>query len=279
MYNTDLPNRADLPSSGRLLMSTLLAAVAATAILVTTVLPADYGIDPTGVGRVLGLTDMGETKARLAAEAEEDRKATASIADVMAQNAPGAQSGNAELAERMATLERAVLELVQASKGKPVEKKPQAEPTPEPVPEVAQEQAPAGAGATQATEETQVAVAAPAEPEPEAPAEKPKVKSNNVSFVLEPNQGIEVKLVMKKNAEVAFAWFSEGGPVNFDTHADGPGQEGISYEKGRGVESKEGVLKAAYDGNHGWFWRNRGSQNVKLTLKTKGEYSDIKGVP
>jgi hypothetical protein len=45
----------------------------AVAILVTVVLPAEYAIDPTGVGRVLGLTEMGETKRELAEEAEADR--------------------------------------------------------------------------------------------------------------------------------------------------------------------------------------------------------------
>lgn len=37
------------------------------------VLPAEYGIDPTGVGRMLGLQEMGEIKTQLADEAEADR--------------------------------------------------------------------------------------------------------------------------------------------------------------------------------------------------------------
>ena len=73
MYNTDMPNRAELPSTGKLIRSTLLAAVAATVLLVTVVLPAEYAIDPTGAGRLLGLTDMGEIKQQLAEEAELDR--------------------------------------------------------------------------------------------------------------------------------------------------------------------------------------------------------------
>ena len=73
MYNSDIPNREELPSAGRLLKSTLLALVAAIVILVTIVLPAEYGIDPTGIGRVLGLAEMGEIKTQLAEEAEADR--------------------------------------------------------------------------------------------------------------------------------------------------------------------------------------------------------------
>lgn len=69
MYNTNTPPASDLPSSRTLLRSTLIAAGVALLILVTVVMPAEYGVDPTGVGRVLGLEEMGEIKQSLAAEA------------------------------------------------------------------------------------------------------------------------------------------------------------------------------------------------------------------
>lgn len=73
MYNSDIPTRAELPTSAQLIKSTIIALVAAAAILVTIVLPAEHAIDPTGVGRMLKLTEMGEIKTQLAAEAEADR--------------------------------------------------------------------------------------------------------------------------------------------------------------------------------------------------------------
>ena len=48
MYNSDLPTRAELPTSAQLVRSTLVAAGVAAVLLVTVVLPAEYGIDPTG---------------------------------------------------------------------------------------------------------------------------------------------------------------------------------------------------------------------------------------
>lgn len=75
MYNTELPNRSELPSSKQLLVSTVIALIVAAVLLVTIVLPAEYGIDPTRIGRVLGLTQMGEIKTTLAAEAGADRQA------------------------------------------------------------------------------------------------------------------------------------------------------------------------------------------------------------
>lgn len=73
MYNNDIPTHAELPSAAQLLRSTIIAILAAAVLLVTVVLPAERGIDPTGIGRVLRLTEMGEIKQQLAAEAEADR--------------------------------------------------------------------------------------------------------------------------------------------------------------------------------------------------------------
>ncbi len=50
------------PSVARLVRSTAVAAAVAAVVAVTCVLPAEYAIDPTGVGRILGLTQMGEIK-------------------------------------------------------------------------------------------------------------------------------------------------------------------------------------------------------------------------
>ena len=75
MYNTDLPNRAELPTSRQLLRSTLVAIIVAAVLLVTIVLPAEYGVDPTRIGSVLGLTKMSEIKMTLAAEAKKATEA------------------------------------------------------------------------------------------------------------------------------------------------------------------------------------------------------------
>jgi hypothetical protein len=60
----------ELPSKKQLNRATLIAAGVAAVVLVTTILPAEYGVDPTGIGRVLGLTPMGEMKREAAAAAD-----------------------------------------------------------------------------------------------------------------------------------------------------------------------------------------------------------------
>jgi hypothetical protein len=209
MYNTNVPSRAELPTTRQLLRSTLIAAASAVVLLYTVVLPAEYGVDPTGIGKTLGLTEMGEIKTRLVKEAAEDAAAT--------PNAPPAAAN------------------------------------------------PAVSSATNAP----TALAAPV-------ANGPNWR-DEMSFTLTPGQGTEIKLKMKQGEKALYTWSVQGGVVNFDTHGDATGRS-ISYEKGRGVASDDGELIAAFTGNHGWFWRNRGQADVTVTLKTGGDYSDIKRV-
>ena len=45
-----------------LFISTLFAIILAMVILITTILPAEYGIDPTGLGKIMGLTVLAPAK-------------------------------------------------------------------------------------------------------------------------------------------------------------------------------------------------------------------------
>ena len=222
MYNAKKPRTEDLPSSAQLLRSTLIALIAAIVILVTVVLPAEYGIDPTGVGRVLDLTEMGEIKTQLAEEAEQDRLMDAA-------------------AEEGASLFDSVFDALIGT-------------------------AYAGAHATtdtadQTEAETEVSTDAAA-------------WTDEFSFTLAPGEGIEWKLVMEEGAVAEFDWAAEGGRVNFDLHGDGSGQK-ISYEKGRGSEGATGEIVAAFAGNHGWFWRNRDTGDVTVTVELRGASRDL----
>lgn len=59
MYNDKMPTKDELPTPRQLVRATLIAAAVAVVLLFTAVLPGEYGWDPTGIGRVLGLTKMG----------------------------------------------------------------------------------------------------------------------------------------------------------------------------------------------------------------------------
>ncbi len=93
------------PSAGALIRSTLLAMSVAGVLLVTCVLPAEYGVDPTGAGRLLGLTQMGEVKQALAEEAAANAAAEASADSVVAASeaAAGAVADSIAAAGRSTT--------------------------------------------------------------------------------------------------------------------------------------------------------------------------------
>lgn len=213
MHNAQKPNLDDLPTARQLWRSTAIAAGAAALILVTVVWPSEYGIDPTGIGDVLGLAEMAEIKTQLAEEAEADRLLMEGQIEPQSSLQPGL----------MGVIFGSFVSAAHAQ---------------------------------------------------EAPAEAQMWK-DEISFALEPGQGIEIKLVMEEGAVAPFEWKVEGGAVNFDLHGDGSGNE-ISYEKGRAVPEAAGELTAAFTGNHGGFWRNRGGAPVSVTLRVVGAYSEIK---
>lgn len=265
MYNTDFPSRADLPTLARLKRSTLIAVAAAGVILVTIVLPSEYAIDPTGAGKMLGLVEMGEIKTQLAAENAKDQAIAMAGAPAGAEGAALAAS-LVKMEQRLASIETMLADKNVALAG------PSADEVAllaQQTGSVAQESATAAALADPNEME-----ALPAEVETQQTAELSE-KSDEITITLEPGQGAEVKLVMNAGAKAAFEWAAENGVLNFDAHGDGGGQS-VSYEKGRGVESDSGELEAAFKGNHGWFWRNRGDEPVTFTLRTRGDYAEMK---
>ena len=95
-------------------------------------------------------------------------------------------------------------------------------------------------------------------------------------------EGAEVKVTATEGTRIEFDWSVSGGRVNYDTHGDGkPGaSRGFyhGYGKGEDVAGDRGTLVAAFDGSHGWFWRNRSGAPVTVTINVKGGYTAIKRV-
>jgi hypothetical protein len=62
--SSDPSPEGQAPSGQRLALSVVVALVIAAIVLVAAVLPAEYGIDPTGIGRALGFTELNATPTR-----------------------------------------------------------------------------------------------------------------------------------------------------------------------------------------------------------------------
>lgn len=202
-----------LPSPRQLAKATGIAALVAGGLLVTTILPAEYGIDPTGIGRVLGLTQMGKAKQAPPPDRRSDLRGIdgPQLAWLRAPNLP-------------ATL--------------------------------------IDAGDEPRVHLTQAPVAD---------------RSDEVTLTLKPNEAAEVKAFMKTGDEMKYTWVATGGRLNFDFHGEPPNAPSnvyTSYEKGT-RDKAEGSFKAKFDGTHGWFWRNRTSQPITVTVKTTGRYEKL----
>lgn len=77
LANTSPPRPSELPSPRALARATAAVVILALATILVAVLPAERGIDPTGMGGILGLTEMGEFKV----EAEKEFAATAALVE------------------------------------------------------------------------------------------------------------------------------------------------------------------------------------------------------
>ncbi len=217
MYNAKKPDPSELPSTSRLLKSTGVAAFVAAILLVTIVLPAEYGVDPTRLGSVFGLTEMGRIKRQLAAEAEAAETDAPVIAASLSEDGAAAPPPTT-----------------------PVIAEPSVQPAVEAVPAVA-------------------------------------LWKDEILFTLAPDAAAEFKLVMTEGASAAFEWFTDGAKVNYDAHGDRPGVSYHGYGKGSAARL-EGDVVAAFDGSHGWFWRNRSGAALTVTLRTRGAYGEVKRV-
>lgn len=229
MYNKNIPSDRELPSTSTLIKSTVLAAIMAGVLLVTVVMPAEYGKDLTGLGEIMGLKRMGEIKISLAKETAAEQPVVTTSAGTNTDEIVTTQVINPKN-----ILTTVVIEPIKT-----------------------------------VTESV-----------PPAPAEKSvnaAVQSHEMTFSLAPDEGTEVKVTMIEGAKVIYTWQTDGGRSNFDVHGDSKKLD-ISYHPYyKGTDSKrEGTLEAAFDGGHGWFWRNRTKKALTITINTTGEYTDIR---
>lgn len=187
-----------LPTSKELSVATLFAGVVAAILLVTVILPAERGIDPTGVGGVLGLTALGELKQ------SEQRPSVPAVASTVAAPAP----------------------------------------------------------------------TVPAAPVAEAAS---AFRTDELTLTFEPGGSAEVKAVMRAGDQMTYTWTADKGELFFDFHGEPKGAaDGVftSFEKDSKARG-QGDFEAPFEGVHGWYWKNQGTETVSMNLKTSGVYASI----
>ena len=190
MENNSQSNN-ELPSTKKLLKSTIIAIGIAAVILITTVLPAEYGIDPSGAGELLGLKRMGEIKVSLSENVNTDMTESATRSHLNIDLKPSNYIS----------------------------------------------------------------------------------QKGEITISFKPNEGRELKVTMLKGEVMNYSWYTDEEEIYFAAHTD----SGEPHDYGEGTKSSDkGVLKAFCDGRHGWWYKNRTSEVVTLTLEVDGKYSDFR---
>lgn len=172
------------PAKGRkMLVGALVALLAIAAIVLVFILPAEFGRDPTGLGRALGITVLSEEPVN--EEFERGRKRTGVLAAL-----PGGTV---------------------------------------------------------------------AEPD------------DRYTIELGPFESTEFKYTLEKGDKMQFAWRATG-PIDFDMHSH-PFEGGVELTESYAIDkapSQSGIYTAQFTGIHGWYWQNRSTDNVTLTLEAAG---------
>lgn len=211
------PPSPKLPSTARLVRATLVSILVAAVILVTTVLPAEYGIDPTGIGARLGLDALQP--------AVDEPAAPASAESAPAAPVPAASTDATEANTALAAKAAAAF----------------------------------GANAGQSLDAAAFSV---------SPGE---LRTDTFSVTLEPGKGAEVKSALKAGDGLVFKW-TASADVAVDMHGEAAGAKGTwtSYAVEAAQREGAGTFVASFDGTHGWYWQNRGTEPVTVEIVVTG---------
>ena len=96
-----------------------------------------------------------------------------------------------------------------------------------------------------------------------------------IEFLLAPFESIEYKYTLDAGQSMVYSWTAQAEVV-FDFHSEQAGtdpEDAVSFSVGRG-SADHGTYVAPFAGIHGWFWENRGQEDVTVKLKTTGFYTE-----
>lgn len=101
-------------------------------------------------------------------------------------------------------------------------------------------------------------------------------REDTKEFIVGARGSLEYKLAMDEGARMEFSW-SAPGALYFDFHGDREGDTSGAFTRHKSGTATldKGTFTAPFEGRHGWYWENKGSQGVTVTLTTKGEYAIV----
>jgi len=107
-----------------------------------------------------------------------------------------------------------------------------------------------------------------------APATSADQGNQLIELVIPAHGDLEYKLNMKRHDSVTYEWMTNGTDLYVDMHGE-PAGDTSGYFRSYTIataETMKGSFDAAFDGTHGWYWKNNTDQDVPVLLVVEGEF-------
>jgi hypothetical protein len=197
----------------KIIKALIIALVIAVVLLVTAVLPAEYGIDPTGAGKAFGFNRLHISKDSLLAPTDADTTAHKKYP---------------------------LIKMEKAGSGPDVPKPKEADNPP--------------------------------------PQKQFDEREDSVQVIVPAGKGIEYKTYMLKYGKLKYEWVTDKSTVYFDFHGEvheANPSKNVYFESYTISNSHNmvGTFLAPFEGKHGWYFRNKGTEDITVTLRLKGQYT------
>ncbi len=216
MQKQQLNNSETAPvhSTATLIKASAIATIIAVIVLIGAILPAEYNIDPTGIGKSLGLTQIAEAAQSASVVPVATKQANETDLSLDAANSGVITIANAPSVAAIKQIRAQVTGL----------------------------------------------------------------RQDNVDIVIPAGKGLEYKLLLNEGEHLEYEWHTDGNQLYFDFHGEPQGDKTGFYESFAITTSDQmkGTLTTPFAGAHGWYWKNKTSEPITVTLVTKGAYL-IKG--
>ena len=100
---------------------------------------------------------------------------------------------------------------------------------------------------------------------------------DTISIIIPASGDKEYKFSLTKDAVLEYEWKTDGAALFYDFHGEPKGDKTgyfKSYKKSTDSQAS-GSLTTPFEGTHGWYWKNKTSAPVTITLRTKGVYQRL----
>lgn len=121
-------------------------------------------------------------------------------------------------------------------------------------------------------------VAKPIEANNLPPAKQYEIREDSIEIKVPAGKGLEYKVLLLKYGTLKYEWKTDDGFVFFDFHGEvkesNPPKE-VFYESYTvsNATNVGGTFLAPFEGRHGWYFKNKNTEDMVIMLRLKGEYA------